>query len=97
MHLGYEASGLTLMIASIDMSFEEFQHLARLYVVGALELDELWHFEEGMRRFGDAAEKYVHECRRLESVFALSLRPGVVKDGAKSRLLSLIRNAQGSR
>ena len=85
------------MILSLEMTFEEFQHLARLYVVGALELDELSQFEEGMRFFGDAAEEYVHECRRLESVFALSLRPAAVKEDAKSRLLAMIRGAKGGK
>jgi hypothetical protein len=82
---------------TLEMTFEEFQHLARLYVVGALDLDELSQFEEGMRVFGDAAEEYVNECRWLESVFALSLRPGAVKEDAKSRLLSMIRGAKGGR
>src|SRR3954467_8896829 len=43
---------------ALEITFEDFTHLARLYVVGALELDELSHFEEGMRLFGDAAEEY---------------------------------------
>ena len=81
-------------MTALEMTFEEFQHLARLYVVGALELDELSHFEEGMRQFGHEAEEYVHECRRLESVFALSLRRAVVKEDAKSRLLSMIGAAK---
>jgi hypothetical protein len=80
---------------ALEMTFEDFQHLARLYVVGALDLDDLSHFEEGMRLFGEAAEEYVQECRRLESVFALSLRPAAVKEDAKSRLLAMIRGAKG--
>jgi hypothetical protein len=82
---------------SLEMTFEEFQHLARLYVVGALELDELTDFEVGMRLFGAAAEEYVHECRRLEAAFALSLRPAQVREDAKARLLSMIRDAKGGK
>lgn len=83
------------MQTSLEMTFAEFQHLARLYVVGALELDELSQFEEGRRLFGETAEEYIHECRRLEAVFALSLRPAPVKEDAKDRLLAMIWKAKG--
>ncbi len=85
------------MILPLAMTFEEFQNLARLYVVGALELDELSQFGEGLRHFGEAAEEYVDECRRLESVFALSLCPAPVKEDAKARLLAMIRGAKGGK
>jgi hypothetical protein len=94
MHLECETIRANPDMISLEMTFEDFQHLARLFVVGALELDELSEFEEGMRQFGEAAEKYVHDCRRLESALALSLRPGAVKEDARSRLLSRIRGAK---
>ena len=34
------------------MSFEEFQNCARLFVVGALEPDEMAEFETARREFG---------------------------------------------
>jgi hypothetical protein len=78
------------------MSFEEFQHLARLYVVGALDEDEMLAFERSRRDFGEAAEEFVKECRQLSAAFALSLRPQPTREDAKQKLMNMIRrNGQG--
>lgn len=75
------------------MSFEEFQHHARLYVVEALDDSELAAFEEARAYYGAAAEAYIDECRKLNAAFALSLSPNPPARGAKQRLMSLIRTS----
>jgi hypothetical protein len=75
------------------MSFEEFEHQARLYVVGALEHEELGAFEDARRSFGAQAEACIIECRRLNEVFALTLRPQAPRQEAKDRLMSLIQKS----
>ena len=79
------------------MSFEEFQHLARLYVVGALDEDEMLAFEDSRRHFGEAAEEFIKECRQLSAAFALSLRPQPPRKDAKEKLLSMIANKEKER
>jgi hypothetical protein len=74
-----------------QMSFEEFQHLARLSVVGALDPDEVEQFEAGRRRYGEKAEAFLKECRKLNAVFALSLQPCEPDPKTKERLFELIR------
>ena len=75
------------------MSFEEFENEARLYVVGALDGAELAAFSEARCEYGQAAEEFIHECRRLSAAFALSLQPQAPKADAKQRLMMLIRKA----
>ena len=75
------------------MRFEEFQHLARLHVLGALEPDEAVCFEAARRCFGDRAEAFLCECRDLAAVFALSLQPVPPQLWTKARLLEKIRQA----
>jgi hypothetical protein len=75
------------------MSFEEFQHHARLYVLGALDEEEMVAFEEGRRAFGAAAETFLDECRQLNSAFALSLRPQAPRADAKERLMAMVRES----
>lgn len=72
------------------MSFEEYQHHARLYVIGALDEEEMSAFEGARSHFGPAAEAFVVECRKLSAVFALSLRPRAPHPGSKERLMELI-------
>ena len=76
------------------MSFEEFQNLARVYVIGGIDEEEMTVFEAARHEFGEKADAYVDECRRLESVFALSLQPHRPKNGAKQRLMDLIRSGK---
>ena len=75
------------------MSFNDFEHLARLYVVGALDEDEMLMFEEARREFGIEAEEFIRECRQLSSAFALSLRPQAPRSDAKSKLLALVKRS----
>jgi hypothetical protein len=79
------------------MMFEEFQHLARLSVVGALEPDEQLLFQAGLREFGKAAEEFLRECRKLNAVFALSLRPCPPDPRTKARLMARINRGEGVR
>lgn len=79
------------------MSFDEFQHLARLYVVGALDEDELLAFDEARRRMGDVAEEFIRECRQLSAAFALSLRPQAPRGDSKEKLLALVQKSSASR
>ena len=79
------------------MSFEEFENEARLYVVGALDGAELTAFNEARQQYGQAAEEFIHECRRLSAAFALSLKPQAPRTDAKQKLMMLIRkSAAGS-
>lgn len=73
------------------MSFEEFQSLARLYVIGALDDDELTAFEQARQEHGPAAEEFLAECERLASVFALSLQPRQPEPDARRDLLARIQ------
>lgn len=57
------------------MSFEEFQNSARLYVIGALEPEELQDFEAARKQYGAAAEDFINQCYGLHEAFALSLKP----------------------
>ena len=75
------------------MSFEDFQHLARLYVVGALDEEELLAFEAARRSLGEGAEDFIKECRQLSAAFALSLRPQAPRRDAKEKLLDLIEKS----
>ena len=73
------------------MSFEEFQNRARLYVIGALEPEELEEFEQARNQFGQKAEDFVGECYALHEAFALSLRPAKSSAALKERLMSMVR------
>ena len=77
------------------MNSELFESKARLYVLGALDEDELQEFEEARREFGPEGEQVIRECERLSSMFALSLRPTAPKPATKERLLSMIEQALG--
>jgi hypothetical protein len=79
-----------MLLFTPHMQFDDFQHLARLYVVGALDEEEMASLEEGRRTFGRKADDYIAECRQLESVFALSLTPRKPDSDAKAKLLAKI-------
>jgi hypothetical protein len=74
------------------MSFDEFQNAARLYVIGALEPEEVSEFETARKGFGDQAENYIAECYDMHEAFALSLRPAKSSDALKDRLMSMVRS-----
>jgi hypothetical protein len=73
------------------MSFEEFQNQSRLYVIGALEQEELAAFEAARKQFGQKAEDVISECYALHEAFALSLRPARSSAAIKDRLMSMVR------
>jgi hypothetical protein len=75
------------------MNFEEFENLARLYVVGALEDGEEEAFQEAREDFGDLAEELIAEFRQLNSVFALSLHPHPPHPDTKGKLLRVVRRS----
>ena len=76
------------------MSFEQFQKRARLYVIGALESDEITEFEKARKKFGQKAEDFITECYSLHEAFALSLRPAKASAAIKDRLMSMVRSRQ---
>ena len=76
------------------MSFEEFQNRARLYVIGALEAEELAEFEEARKEFGQKAEDFIAKCYNLHEAFALSLKPAKSSDAIKDRLMEMVRNSK---
>jgi hypothetical protein len=73
------------------VNFKEFQNRSRLYVIGALEPEELEEFEKARKKFGTKAEDYIAECYGLHEAFALSLRPAKSSDAIKERLMSMVR------
>jgi hypothetical protein len=74
------------------MSFDEFQNQARLYVIGALEPEELESFEQARQSFGQKAEDIIADCYSMHEAFALSLRPAKSSDALKDRLMSMVRS-----
>ena len=75
------------------MNSEEFENRARLYVLGALDDEELARFEEERHGLGTEAERILQECERLNSMFALSLRPTPPKATTKQKLLDMVNAA----
>lgn len=78
------------------MSFEEFQNRARLFVIGALDVDETDAFEEARRQYGKQAEDYISECYSLSEAFALSLKPAKASEQIKNRLMDMVRERKGA-
>ena len=78
------------------MSFEEFQNRSRLYVIGALEPEELTEFEAARKELGTKAEAFITECYGLHEAFALSLRPAKSSAALKDRLMSMVRERKQS-
>jgi hypothetical protein len=76
------------------MSFKEFQNRARLFVIGALESEEMPEFEKARREFGEKAEAFIAECYSLSEAFALSLKPAKASDQIKARLMEMVKNRQ---
>lgn len=76
------------------MSFDEFQNQSRLYVLGALEPEELQEFEETRKTLGQKAEAFIGECYALHEAFALSLKPAKASSAIKDRLMSMVRERQ---
>ena len=74
------------------MSFEEFQNCARLYVIGALEPEELQEFEAARKQYGSAAEDFINQCYGLHEAFALSLKPAKASSAIKDKLMSMVRD-----
>jgi hypothetical protein len=73
------------------MNFEQFQNQSRLYVIGALESEELEEFEQARKRFGKKAEDFITKCYALHEAFALSLRPAKSSDAIKQRLMAMVK------
>ncbi len=73
------------------MSFEQFQNQSRLYVIGALESEELDEFEKARSKFGKKADDFISKCYALHEAFALSLRPAKSSDAIKDRLMAMVK------
>jgi anti-sigma-K factor RskA len=73
------------------MNFEEFKNQSRLYVIGALEPEELEEFERERKKFGKKAEDFVTQCYALHEAFSLSLRSAKASAAIKERLMSMVR------
>jgi hypothetical protein len=73
------------------MNFSEFQNQARLYVIGALEAEELEEFEKARDKFGKKGEDFITKCYALHEAFALSLRPAKSNAAIKERLMAMVR------
>lgn len=73
------------------MNFSEFQNQARLYVIGALDAEELEEFENARTKFGKKGEAFITKCYALHEAFALSLRPAKSSDAIKERLMAMVK------
>jgi hypothetical protein len=73
------------------MNFSEFQNQARLYVIGALEAEELEEFENARKKFGKKGEEFITKCYALHEAFALSLRPAKSSAAIKERLMAMVK------
>jgi hypothetical protein len=73
------------------MNFEEFQNQSRLYVIGALEPEELEEFERERKKSGKKAEDFVTQCYALHESFTLSLRSAKASVAIKERLIWMVR------
>ena len=73
------------------MNFEQFQNQSRLYVIGALEAEELEEFEEARKKFGKKGEDFISKSYALHEAFALSLRPAKSSDALKERLMAMVK------
>jgi hypothetical protein len=73
------------------MNFNEFENQARLYVIGALEADELEEFENARKKFGKKGEDFITKCYALHEAFALSLRPAKASSAIKERLMAMVK------
>jgi hypothetical protein len=73
------------------MNFDQFQNQSRLYVIGALEPEELEEFEKARKKFGKKAEDFITKCYALHEAFALSLRPAQSSDAIKERLMAMVK------
>jgi hypothetical protein len=78
------------------MNFEQFQNQSRLYVIGALDPDELEEFEQARRKFGKKADDFISKCYALHEAFALSLRPAKSSDAIKERLMAMVKTKKQS-
>ena len=76
------------------MNFSEFQNQARLYVIGALEAEELEEFEKARTKFGKKGEDFITKCYALHEAFALSLRPAKASAAIKDRLMAMVKAKQ---
>ena len=76
------------------MNFSQFQNQARLYVIGALEAEELEEFEKARTKFGKKAEEFITKCYALHEAFALSLRPAKASAAIKDRLMAMVKAKQ---
>ena len=73
------------------MNFEQFQNQSRLYVIGALESEELDEFEKARSKSGKKADDFISKCYALHEAFALSLRPAKSSDAIKDRLMAMVK------
>jgi hypothetical protein len=73
------------------MNFEKFQNSARLYVIGALEPEELQDFEAARKQYGPAGEDFINQCYGLHEAFALSLKPAKASGAIKDKLMAMVR------
>jgi len=76
------------------MNFNNFQNQARLYVIGALEAEELEEFEKARTKFGNKGEEFISKCYALHEAFALSLRPAKASSAIKERLMAMVKAKQ---
>jgi hypothetical protein len=76
------------------MNFSEFQNQARLYVIGALEPEELEEFEKAREKFGKKGEDFIAKSYALHEAFALSLRPAKSSSAIKERLMAMVKAKQ---
>ena len=72
------------------MTYEEFQHLARLYALDALEPDELREFRTALAFYGERASRYVAQCRKVNDALSLRHDPIPPDPTTREKILRMI-------
>jgi hypothetical protein len=75
------------------MTYEEFQQLARLFILGSLDAEEMERFHIARVCHGERAEAFLRECRDLAAALAVGLEPIPPAPETKARLMETIRDA----
>jgi hypothetical protein len=76
------------------MNSEEFQNQSRLYVIGALQSEEMEEFERQRKKFGKKAEDFITQLYVLHEALALSVRPAKASAAIKEQLMSMVRRTE---
>ena len=71
--------------------YKEFQNRSRLYVIGALEPEEMRKLSESAKSWAKRRKNSITQCYALHEAFAISVRPAKAStSNKKNRLMSMV-------